>query len=83
MSLLRKKNFVKRNKKEYEYYAICGQVKYTNFKANKMVEEENYEEILRIEYTPNTKNLLHRLKEQNFERFTIDFSSNKFNTYGF
>jgi hypothetical protein len=58
-------------------------VKYTNFKANKMVEEENYEEILRIEYTPNTKNLLHRLKEQNFERFTIDFSSNKFNTYGF
>ena len=75
--LLKKNNFVKINNKDYEYYVICGQIGYSNSKSKKMITQENYSEIFRIEYTPNTKNLLHRLKEQNYN---ITYSSNKFNT---
>jgi hypothetical protein len=75
--LLKKNNFVKSNNKDYEYYVICGQIGYSNSKSKKMITQENYSEIFRIEYTPNTKNLLHRLKEQNYK---ITYSSNKFNT---
>ena len=75
--LLKKNNFVKSNNKDYEYYVICGQIGYSNSKSKKMTTQENYSEIFRIEYTPNTKNLLHRLKEQNYN---IIYSSNKFNT---
>jgi hypothetical protein len=32
-----------------------------------MVDNGEYKEILRIEYTPNTKNLLHRLKEKKYK----------------
>ena len=75
--LLKKNNFVKTNNKDYEYYVICGQVGYSNSKSKKMTTQEDYSEIFRIEYTPNTKNLLHRLKEQNYK---ITYLSNKFNT---
>ena len=75
--LLKKNNFVKSNNKDYEYYVICGQIGYSNSKSKKMTTQENYTEIFRIEYTPNTKNLLHRLKEQ---KYNITYSSNKFNT---
>ena len=75
--LLKKNNFVKSNKKDFQYYVICGQIGYSNSKSKKMIREEDYSEIFRIEYTPNTKNLLHRLKEQ---KYNITFSSNKFNT---
>ena len=74
---MKKNNFVKSNNKDYEYYVICGQIGYSNSKSKKMTTQENYSEIFRIEYTPNTKNLLHRLKEQNYK---ITYSSNKFNT---
>ena len=75
--LLKKNNFVKTNNKDYEYYVICGQIGYSNSKSKKMTTQEDYSEIFRIEYTPNTKNLLHRLKEQNYK---ITYLSNKFNT---
>jgi predicted nucleic acid-binding Zn-ribbon protein len=75
--LLKKNNFVKSNKKDFQYYVICCQIGYSNSKSKKMIREEDYSEIFRIEYTPNTKNLLHRLKEQ---KYNITFSSNKFNT---
>ena len=75
--LLKKNNFVKSSNKDYEYYVICGQVGYSNSKSKKMTTQEDYSEIFRIEYTPNTKNLLHRLKEQNYK---ITYLSNKFNT---
>ena len=81
--LLKKNNFVKSNNKDYEYYVICGQIGYSNSKSKKMTTLENYNEIFRIEYTPNTKNLLHRLKEQwseDRQKYNITYSSNKFNT---
>ena len=62
---------------EYQYQAVCGQIGYSNSKAKKLIREENYKEILKIEYTPNTKNLLNRLKEQ---KLKITFQYNKFNT---
>ena len=75
--LLKKNNFIKSSNKDYEYYVICGQIGYSNSKSKKMTTQEDYSEIFRIEYTPNTKNLLHRLKEQNHK---ITYLSNKFNT---
>jgi hypothetical protein len=42
-----------------------------------MVKDEDYSEFFKIEYTPNTKNLFHRLKEN--LKGKIKFSSNKFN----
>jgi hypothetical protein len=76
--MLKKNNFNKNNKKEFEYYAICGQNGYSKTKSKKMVKDENYTEVLVIEYSPNTKNLLNRLKEQ--MKHSITFLSNKFNT---
>ena len=76
-SLLQKREFSKDDEEDYEYYTICGQVNYTKYKAKNMVDNGEYKEILRIEYAPNTKNLLHRLKEK---KYKIKFASNKFNT---
>lgn len=76
--MLKKNDFNKNNKKEFEYYAICGQIGYSKTKSKKMVKDENYTEVLVIEYSPNTKNLLNRLKEQ--MKHSIVFLSNKFNT---
>jgi len=70
-------HLVGENEDEYQYQAVCGQIGYSNSKAKKLIREENYKEILKIEYTPNTKNLLNRLKEQ---KLKITFQYNKFNT---
>ena len=76
--LLEKEDYVTgKDDDEYQYQAVCGQIGYSNSKAKKLIREENYKEILKIEYTPNTKNLLNRLKEQ---KLKITFQYNKFNT---
>jgi len=77
MFIILQKNDYKNNSKTYEYYAICGQIGYSNHKAKKMIKDEYYSELFKIEYTPNTKNLFHRLKEN--LKSKIKFSSNKFN----
>ena len=50
-------------KTEYQYYTVCGQAKYVKNTRARLIKKDNMEEILCIEYTPNTKNLLHRMKE--------------------
>ncbi len=77
MFIVLQKNNYKNNNKTYEYYAICGQIGYSIYKAKKMIQDEDYSELFKIEYTPNTKNLFHRLKEN--LKGKIKFSSNKFN----
>jgi hypothetical protein len=59
---------------EYEYYAVCGQIKYVKgIKAKRM--KEGFKEVLHIECTPNTKNILHRIKEK--LSHNISYSDNK------
>ena len=77
MFIILQKNNYENNNNTYEYYAICGQIGYSNHKAKKMIRDEDYSELFKIEYTPNTKNLFHRLKENLKNK--IKSSSNKFN----
>ena len=63
------------NDDEFEYYAICGQIKYVKNTKNKKIKTDNMTEVLTIDCTPNTKNLLHRIKEQLKDR--IQFRGNK------
>jgi len=50
--------------KKFEYYAICGQIKYVKQTRSRKMRVEDMVEVLSFEYTPNTKNILHRMKEQ-------------------
>ena len=59
---------------EWEYYAICGQTKYVKTTRTRKMRTDGMVEALSFEYTPNTKNILHRVKEQLSE--SIDYRGN-------
>jgi uncharacterized coiled-coil protein SlyX len=59
---------------EWEYYAICGQTKYVKTTRTRKMRTDGMVEVLSFEYTPNTKNILHRVKEQLSE--SIDYRGN-------
>jgi hypothetical protein len=61
-------------KKDYEYYAICGQIKYVKKTRSRKMRQESMVEVLSFEYSPNVKNILHRMKEQLGE--SIKYSGN-------
>lgn len=60
---------------EYQYYTVCGQVKYVKNTRSSLIRKEGMHEILCIEYTPNTKNILHRIKDELDEQ--ISYRGNK------
>jgi hypothetical protein len=62
------------SKKDYEYYAICGQIKYVKKNRSLRIASQGMVEVLSFEYSPNTKNILHRMKEQLGE--SIKYSGN-------
>lgn len=49
---------------QYQYYTVCGQVKYVKNTRASLISKEKMVEVLCIEYTPNTKNILHRIKDE-------------------
>jgi hypothetical protein len=59
---------------EWEYYAICSKKKYVKTSRARKIRTDGMVEVLNFEYTPNTKNILHRVKEQ--LRDSIDFKGN-------
>jgi hypothetical protein len=59
---------------DWEYYAICGQTKYVKTTRTRKMRTDGMVEVLSFEYTPNTKNILHRVKEQLSE--SIDYRGN-------
>jgi hypothetical protein len=59
---------------DWEYYAICGQTKYVKTTRTRKMRTDGMVEVLSFEYTPNTKNILHRVKEQ--LRESIDYRGN-------
>lgn len=53
-----------RNKKlEFRYYAIRAQIKYVDSKVEKMINNRNYKQLLRINNVSNSVNVWNRLKE--------------------
>jgi uncharacterized coiled-coil protein SlyX len=63
-TLLKRTDYDPTDEDDYEYYAICGQIKYVKTSRNRRMKTEGMVEVLSFEYTPNTKNILHRIKEQ-------------------
>jgi len=63
-TLLKRTDYDPSDESEYEYYAICGQIKYVKATRSRRMNTEDMVEVLSFEYTPNTKNILHRIKEQ-------------------
>jgi hypothetical protein len=63
-TLLKRTDYDPSDEDDYEYYAICGQIKYVKTSRNRRMKREGMVEVLSFEYTPNTKNILHRIKEQ-------------------
>jgi hypothetical protein len=63
-TLLKRTDYEDDDEDSYEYYAICGQIKYVKTTRSRKMRQDGMVEVLSFEYTPNTKNILHRMKEQ-------------------
>ena len=65
------------NNSGYRYRIVAGLRNYANSACERLVDND-FKEILRLEDVNNSKNVLHRLKEQNKKSKLLDFSGSRF-----
>ena len=65
------------NNSGYKYRVVAGLRNYANNVCEKLLDND-FKEIFRLEDVNNSKNVLHRLKEQNKKNKLLDFSGSRF-----
>jgi len=82
-SITKTENFIivkskdKDNNSGHRYRIVAGLRNYANSACEKLLDND-FKEILRLEDVNNSKNVLHRLKEQNKKSKLLDFSGSRF-----
>ena len=82
-SITKTENFIvmksksKDNNNGYRYRVVAGLRNYTNNACEKLLDND-FKEIFRLEDVNNSKNVLHRLKEQYKKNNILDFSGSRF-----
>jgi hypothetical protein len=65
------------NNSGHRYRIVAGLRNYANSACERLIDND-FKEILRLEDVNNSKNVLHRLKEQNKKTKNLDFSGSRF-----